>query len=357
MDNKKYVYWLEQLAKEDVYTAGKKSCNLGEMARAGMPVPPGFAITLAAYEKFINDTGLGRAILAYLNPLIDQLRENVDLFEEASIYIRQMVEATLVPAEIKEAILHYYRELGNRCGIPDVAVAVRSSGPISMPGQFDTFLNVRGEEEVIEKVVKVWASSFTGRAMAYRLQRGMYVESSPIGVAVLKMVNARSSGVMFTLDPVTGDRSRIFIEGSWGLGESLVSGQVTPDKYVVDKVTLEISKRVICPKSIELVYDASGNVKSVEVPLSRQTAPCLSDAEVVHLARLGKLVEKHYMFPQDIEWAVDADLPFPENVILLQTRPETVWTQKEVKPVTQPRASALEHIASSLLSGKKLFSS
>ncbi|HUW65955.1 MAG TPA: PEP/pyruvate-binding domain-containing protein [Spirochaetia bacterium] len=357
MSGKPYVCWLEQLANDNYRTAGKKCYNLGEMIRAGMPVPPGYAVTLDAYEQFVEETGLGRMIIEYLDPMVERLKEDINLFEEASRYIRNLVEGSPMPEGIKEPILTYYRELSKKCNLAEADVAVRSSGPVSMPGQFDTFLNVKGEREVIDHVVKVWASSFTGRAMAYRLQRGMRVESSPIGVAVLKMVKSKSSGVMFTLDPVNGDRSRIFIEGSWGLGESLVSGQVTPDKYVLDKVTLEISKRIICNKTIELVYDEGGNVKSLEVPPERRDAPCLSDGEIIHLARLGKMVEKHWGIPQDMEWAIDADLAFPENIILVQTRPETVWTQKPNVPLSQPKASALDLIAGNLLTGKKLFTS
>jgi len=350
-----YVYWLEQLADDNYRTAGKKCYNLGEMIRAGMPVPPGYAVTLDAYERFIEATGVGRRILDYLEPMVERLAENVDLFEEAGRYIRNLVEATPMPDDLREPILEHYHQLCGKCNVAAAEVAVRSSGPVSMPGQFDTFLNVKGGEEVIDKVVRVWASSFSGRAMAYRLQRGMRVESSPIGVAVLKMVNSRASGVMFTLNPVNGDRSRIFIEGSWGLGESLVSGQVTPDKYVVDKVTLEISQRIICDKTVELVREACGNVKSVEVPPDRRSQPCLTDGEIIHLARLGKMLEKHWGIPQDVEWAVDADRPFPENIILVQTRPETVWTRKTSAPVTQPKTSAMDHIVGHLLAGKKLF--
>lgn len=355
MDGKGYVHWLEDLDREDLYIAGRKCCGLGEMLRSGLPVPPGFAISLKAYESFIDETGAGRIILQYFNQIAGRLKEDVGLFEEASRYVCQLVESKPVPGEIEEAVLGFYRELCNRSGVPGVNVAIRSSGPVSMPGQFDTFLNISGEEEVIRHVKKVWASSFNARAIAYRMQRGMRVESSPIGVAVLKMVNAKSSGVMFTLDPVNGDLSRIFIEGSWGLGESLVSGQVTPDKFTVDKVTMRITKRQICSKAMKMVYDPAGLIMAVGVPPEEADLPCLEDNEVVELARLGKKVERHYGLPQDIEWAVDMDLPAPGNIILLQTRPETIWNRAEAKPVVKPKSSALEHIASSLLAGKKFF--
>lgn len=355
MDNKQFVYWLEDLDKEDLFLAGRKCCGLGEMLRSGLPVPPGFAVSLKAYETFIDETGVGQAILDYLADKTDRLKDDVDLLEEASRHISQLIESKPMPERIKDAILDHYEKLCAKCGVPNVNVAIRSSGPVSMPGQFDTFLNIHGPEEVISHVKKVWASSFNSRAVVYRMQRGMRVESSPIGVAVLKMVNAKSSGVMFTLDPLNGDLSRIFIEGSWGLGESLVSGQVTPDKYTVDKVTLQINKRVICSKKMKMVYGPNGHIMAVDVEPEEADLPCLEDSEIIQLAKLGKRVEQHYGMPQDLEWAVDKDLPPPENIILLQTRPETVWSKKEAQPVVKPKLSALEHITSNLLAGKKFF--
>ncbi|MFZ5631416.1 MAG: PEP/pyruvate-binding domain-containing protein [Bacillota bacterium] len=355
MEDNKYVYWLEDLDRDDLFLAGRKCCGLGEMLRSGLPVPPGFAVSLKAYETFIDETGVGRSIRQYFDDNIDRMKEDVGAFEEAGRHIGGLVESQPVPGDIREVILEHYHELGKRCGAPGVSVAIRSSGPVSMPGQFDTFLNINGPEEVLAHVKRVWASSFNARAIAYRMQRGMRVESSPIGVAVLKMVNARSSGVMFTLDPLNGDPSRIFIEGSWGLGESLVSGQVTPDKYTVDKVTLQITRRVICSKKMKMVYGPGGSIQAVDVPPEEVNLPCLEDSEVVQLAKLGKMVERHYGVPQDLEWAVDSDLPPPGNIILLQTRPETVWSRKKAEPVVKPKSSALEHIASTLLAGKKFF--
>lgn len=356
MNDNSLVFWLEDLDKEDLYLAGRKCCGLGEMLRSGLPVPPGFAVSLKAYEIFIDETGVGHDILDYLSDKKDRLQEDVDLLEEASAHISRLLESKPMPDRIRDSILDHYNRLCEKCGVPDVNVAVRSSGPVSMPGQFDTFLNIHGPEDLISHVKKVWASSFNSRAVAYRIQRGMRVESSPIGVAVIKMVNARSSGVMFTLDPLNGDLSRIFIEGSWGLGESLVSGQVTPDKYIVDKVTLNITKRVICSKNMKMIYDPNGHIMAVDVPTEEADLPCLKDSEIIQLARLGKKVEQHYGLPQDLEWAVDRDLPAPENIILLQTRPETVWNKKEAKPLIKPKSSALEHIAGNLLAGKKIFS-
>lgn len=354
-DKQSYVLWLEELPQGDAFVAGKKCSHLGEMRRAGLPVPPGFALTLEAYKKFLRDSGVEEDIIDYLNKNKSKLEKDVGMFEEASSYIiEKLIINKSMPLELRELIMDFYKKLNEQSQMKNVPVAVRSSGPVSMPGQFDTFLNVRGEKEIMEKIIRVWASSFNARAMAYRLQRGMALESSPIGVAVLQMINAKSSGVMFTLDPVNGDRSRIFIEGSWGLGESLVSGQVTPDKYILDKVTLELSQKNICRKVMEMVYGPEGNIVPRDVEDDRQNAPCLNIEEILELAKLGKRIEKHYGAPQDIEWAVDQNLPFPHNIFILQTRPETIWSKKPVEPVTKVKGSGTEIIARQLMQGIKL---
>jgi pyruvate,water dikinase len=354
-DKQNYVLWLEELPPGDAFAAGRKCSHLGEMRRAGLPVPPGFALTLDAYKKFLRDSGVEQDITDYLNKNKGRLEKDVGMFEEASTYIiKELILNKGMPLELQELIKDYYKKLNEQSSLENVPVAVRSSGPVSMPGQFDTFLNVRGEKDLMEKIIRVWASSFNARAMAYRLQRGMALESSPIGVAVLKMVNAKSSGVMFTLDPINGDRSRIFIEGSWGLGESLVSGQVTPDKYILDKVTLELSQKNICRKVMEMIYGPEGSIVSRDIEEERQNAPCLTPDEILELAKLGKRLEKHYGAPQDIEWAVDQNLPFPQNIFILQTRPETIWSKKTAKPVSQTKGSGAEIIARQLMQGIKL---
>ncbi len=354
MSVQRNLCWLRDLDPEDTFVAGRKCMGLGGMIRDGLAIPPGFATTLRAYDKFLELTGVNKEIDAYLTKVRDKMESDIGVFDEAEKYIRSLIEAQSMPKELEEEILSFYHQLGKECQVDNVPVAVRSSGPVSMPGQFDTFLHVEGEAALMEKIIKVWSSSFNARAMAYRLQRGMSVENSPIGIAVLKMVNAKSAGVMFTLDPLTGDRTVITIEGSWGLGESLVSGQVTPDNFTLNKVTMEITKRDIGEKAIEMIGGPEGEVISVEVDEKRRDIPCITDEEIIALGKLGKLVETLYKKPQDIEWAVDKDLPSPNNIILLQTRPETVWNKKEIKPVMESKASALDHIVKSLLTGKKI---
>ncbi len=354
MGEQSFVLWLDKISKDEPFVAGKKCGHLGEMQRAGLPVPPGFALTLDAYEKFLRESGVEKEIAACLENNKERLEKDTGVFEEISSYImNELILNKEMPPELRELLENFYEELCVECGVTDVPVAVRSSGPVSMPGQFDTYLNVCGKESLIYNIMKVWASSFNARAIAYRFQRDMKVESSPIGVAVLKMVNAKSSGVMFTLDPLNGDRSRIFIEGSWGLGESLVSGSVTPDKYIVDKVAMEIVDKTICTKTMELVYGENGDVVPRDVPQDKQDIPCLNDEEIMELAKLGKQIEKHYGKPQDVEWAVDVDLEFPRNIIILQARPETIWSKKQEAPVMETKGNATDIIARQLTQGIK----
>jgi pyruvate,water dikinase len=359
MSGQKHVSWLQDLDPEDTFVAGRKCMGLGGMIRDGLAIPPGFATTLVAYNKFLELTGLNKEIAAYFEKnkgkMEADLRVNdVRIFGEAEKYIGNLIETQSMPAELEEEILSFYHQLGKQCQVDDVPVAVRSSGPVSMPGQFDTFLHVEGEEALLEKIIKVWSSSYNARSMAYRLQRGMSLENSPIGIAIMKMVNARSSGVMFTLDPLNGDRSVITIEGSWGLGESLVSGQVTPDTFTLNKVTMEITKRTIGEKAIEMIGGPDGEVISVEVDEKRRNIPCITEEEIYGLGKLGKKVEAKYKLPQDIEWAVDDDLPASDNLVLLQTRPETVWNKKEIKPLYDSKKSAMDHIVSKLMAGEKI---
>ncbi len=333
------ILWFDEVGKEDTPLVGGKNANLGEMTRAGIPVPPGFAVTAYAYKRFITETGIAEKIYRIIRETV-RGRRDPKSYEEASKKVRRLIEATKPPEDVVETIKEAYRKLCERVG-GEAYVAVRSSATAedlaeaSFAGQQETYLNVRGEDQVVEKVVKCWSSLFTPRAIFYREQKGFRHEDVLISVGVQMMVDAKSAGVMFTLNPVTGDRSQIVIESSWGLGESVVSGSVTPDEFVVDKETLRILERRISEKAVERVRDPeTGETVEVEVPPERRRAPSLTDEEIVKLAELGRKIEEHYGRPQDIEWAIDRNLPFPENVLILQSRPETVWSIGEAgRPV------------------------
>ncbi|MEM1793001.1 MAG: phosphoenolpyruvate synthase [Thermofilaceae archaeon] len=338
------ILWFEELTKDDVPLVGGKNANLGEMIRAGIPVPPGFAVTAYAYRKFIEETGIRDEIQRILRERVRPGASAPEDYIEASREIRELIERTPTPKDIEEAIRKAYRELCERLGKAEEFVAVRSSATAedlpdaSFAGQQETYLNVKGEDEVVEKVKKCWSSLFTPRAIFYRESKGFAHEKVLISVAVQKMVNSRSAGVMFTIHPVTGEKDKIVIEGAWGLGESVVAGKVTPDEWVVDKNTLQIVERRVSEKVRELVRDpATGRNIEREVELGRRNAPALNDDEVRMLAELAVKIEKHYGRPMDIEWAVDRDLKFPESVFIVQARPETVWSAKavEAKPAEE----------------------
>ncbi len=337
---KRFILWLEEVTKDDVVLVGGKNANLGEMIRAGIPVPPGFAVSAYAYKYFLDKTGLAEKIYGMLRTLdVNNTKE----LEETSRKIRELIKQTPMPEEVEKAIREAYRELARRLGIENPRVAVRSSATAedmpeaSFAGQQETYLNVYGEDAVVKRVKDCWASLFTARAIFYRVAQGIAHERALMSVTVQKMVNSRSAGVMFTLHPVTGDPKVVVIEGSWGLGEAVVGGKVTPDEWVVDKETLEIVERKINRKNLAIVFNPEkGENEEIHLPdprypLFQPDAPSLNDEEVKKLAELAKLIEKHYGRHMDIEWAVDMDLEFPKNVFIVQARPETVWSAKKEK--------------------------
>lgn len=332
----KYVLEFEQITKALVPVVGGKNASLGEMLRAGIRVPPGFAITTDSYLEFLTEAGIASEIshiLATVNP------DEVASLDEAGAEIRGLIDNVSMPSVVTEAIGEGYARLCEKCQVEELPVAVRSSATAedlptaSFAGQQDTYLWIKGLDEVIRMVQRCWASLFTARAISYRARMNFPHKKVLISVGVQKMVNARAAGVIFTLNPVNGDPSRVVIEGSWGLGETVVSGAVTPDKFVVDKVVLEINERTISPKTIECVYDAEKGVIHCDVPLSQQNTSCVDDQEIKELVRVARQIEDHYGSPQDIEWAIDKDFPFPENIFIVQSRPETVWSQRPRKPV------------------------
>ena len=353
MTDEPYILWFRDCDKSCLSRVGGKNASLGEMTRAGLRVPPGFAVTTAAYRDFLEHSGLRPQIMTMLNALND---EDVNAVEQASRDIRQVMGETPIPAGVEDAIRSAYETLAEQCGMPDLPVAVRSSSTAedlpgaSFAGQQDTTLWVRRAGVVLVRTAICWSSLFTARAITYRNQMGFPHDKVLISVGIQKMANAKTAGVMFTLNPVNGDRSKIAIDASWGLGESVVSGVVTPDNFLVDKVTFDIIRRTASPKLIEYEPDPeAGRVQILEVPPERQTQLCLSDDEVVGLAHLGKRIEQHYGAPQDIEWAIDRDLPFPDNVVVLQSRPETVWSQHARSPMTANRSTGVEGVLATLL--------
>ena len=335
--DKSEILWFETLRNTDVPIVGGKNASLGEMINAGMPVPPGFAVTAYAYESFIKQTGIAKKIYQIINKTVTD-PNNPKQYDAASKKIRVLVEKTPIPSKTVKSIKEAYKELKKRFNSKDAFVAVRSSATAedlpdaSFAGQQETYLNVKGSDELLEKVVKCWSSLFTPRAIFYRNEKGFSHEKVFISVGVQKMVNSRAAGVMFTINPVTGEMDEIVIEGNYGLGETVVSGAVNPDDFVVDKATLEIEERRIARKTIQYIRDSkTGKTVHLDVPIEKQKEPCLNDEEIIQLTKLAKLIEAHYKKAMDIEWAIDKDLSFPKNIFVVQARPETVWSSRSIE--------------------------
>jgi pyruvate,water dikinase len=331
-----YTLWFDKAGKEAIGLVGGKNASLGELIKADIPVPPGFSVTTETYSEFLSGGGLKEKIENLLSKIDIQ---DVSSLENASKVIRQLMAEATFSKRIEEEISSNYQALTQVCDVRDLPVAVRSSATAedlpgaSFAGQQDTFLWVQGSDEVLEKIKLCMSSLFTPRAISYRIKMGFPHEKVLISVGIQKIVDARAAGVMFTLNPTNGDPSKVVIEGNWGLGETVVSGICNPDKYVVDKVTKEIERKVSL-KECECIYDpVRGGVAHVDTPPERREIPCIEDQEILELARYAKKVEGYYGCPQDIEWAIDKQKPFPLNIFMVQSRPETIWSQQKKGPV------------------------
>ena len=319
-----YTVWLDEVRKEDVALAGGKGANLGELGRAGLPVPPGFVVITGAYDAFVERGGLRDEILDLASRAGDSVA-----FEAAAKNIRALFARTEIPDGLAEEIRTAYRELAEGGETP---VSARSSATAedlpgaSFAGQQETYLNVRGAGALVEAVRACWASLWTARAMAYRRRQGIEPAKVSLAVVVQRMVEADASGILFTADPVSGRRDRSVISAAWGLGEAVVGGRVTPDALVVDKASGRVISRETADKEVMTVYTEDGTEER-PVPEARRLRPVLDDRMAAILARYGARIEELYGAPQDIEWAL-SDGEF----FVLQARPVTALP--EVPPPT-----------------------
>jgi pyruvate, water dikinase len=341
------VVWLENVRKDDVHIVGGKCANLGELTAKGVTVPPGFAVTADAFRRFLEETKLGEVIQKTLTS--GEGPRDPKQYEEASEEIRKIIESAPMPADIASEVRSAYRDLERKTGNTQVKVAVRSSATsedlpdASFAGQQDTYLNVKGEDQLVHYVQKCWSSLYTPRAIFYREEKGFPHEKVLISVGVQKMVDSEVSGVIFTLDPVNGDPSKIIIESCWGLGEALVSGLVRPDRYIVDKGTLQIVHKEIVPKMVEHVPNLeTGLTMQRDVPAERRNTASLGDEQVVELARLARDIEDHYQTPQDVEFAVEHS-ESGQKVYVVQTWPETFWARMK-SPSDSSRAHIIDRV-------------
>ena len=336
-----FIRWFQDLTRQDVPIAGGKGANLGEMTRAGLPVPPGYVITVDAYWRFYQASGIADQVAAQLAHL------DVDdptMLRDVSEAIQGLIRRVRVPVEVRASIVDAYRELSERQGIEEESVAVRSSATVedtaqfSFAGMFQSFLNVHGPDELVQQVKDCWASLFGARVLFYRVKQGLAGEQV-IAVIVQKMVNADKSGVLFTVDPATNDPRTLVIEAAWGLGEVVVGGQVTPDRYEVDKESLTLARQVIGNKGFMLVRDErTGENTRVDLPEEKAAAQVLTEQEVRTLAELGRQDESHYGSPQDAEWAIEKG-----TIYLVQTRPVTTLIEKAKMPAPAEKGQVLLH--------------
>lgn len=314
----KWLFWLEELDQGYNEVVGKKSANLGEIIKLGLPVPHGFALTVEAYNRFITEGGAKQKIQNYLSHFNIE-PNNIAWTIQASREIHQIIRSSKMPEDMIIDLESYYDTLSSRYSQTDLAVSVRSAGAKSRPGQYETYLNVKGINELIRTIIEVWSSSFNDRSLAFRYQNNLPLDIDPIGITVLKMVNARSAGVALTVNPNTGYMHTIIIEANWGLGESVVSGDITPDLYVLDKRSLDIHEKKLGNKTYQVIVAEDGVVQEAISKL-QQSDFCISDDEAREIGRLCRILEEHFGTPQDLEWAIDYDLVQGKNLFLLQTR-------------------------------------
>ena len=330
-----YIQWFEDLDGDDVELVGGKGANLGEMTNAGIPVPSGFCVTADAYEVFVNETGIQDKIMELIGDVEDY--EDSDKLNDTAKKIRNLIKSTEMPDDIRDEIVNAYEEMNERYGKDDVYTAVRSSATAedlpdaSFAGQQETYLDISGVDSLLDSVQKCWASLWTTRATYYRERQGFDHSKVYLSAVVQKMVNSETAGVMFTANPANNDTSEIMINASWGLGESVVSGAVSPDEYIVDKENLNIKDKHIAKKKIMIVRDPETGVGTVKVDTEDQLGEeyvekeCLDDEKIKKLAEIGIKIEDHYNAPQDIEWAYDTDT---DELQIVQSRPVTTLEEK-----------------------------
>ncbi|HUT38968.1 MAG TPA: phosphoenolpyruvate synthase [Methanoregula sp.] len=328
------ILWLEEIRKEDIISVGGKGASLGEMASIGLPVPKAFMVTAQAFRRFLVETNLEKKLFASYERLDV---ENNEALEKAANGAKAMVLKAKIPAALKDDIRKAYKKMNSS----DLIVAVRSSATAedlpdaSFAGQQETYLNIKGDAALLEAVQKCWASLYGARAIYYRAKQGFDDQTVNISVVVQQLVHSEKAGVMFTSHPITGEPLTI-IEGSWGLGEAVVSGSVSPDKYIFDQRSEKVVDILVSNKKVEIISDGDHGTKIVDVVGARQDAQVLSDAEITKLAMYGKIAENHYGIPQDVEWGI-----VNGTIYILQSRPiTTIGNKKEAKQMSGQKQSA-----------------
>ncbi len=352
------IVWLDDAAAPGDPLLGGKFSSLATSMAAGYAVPPGFGITTVAYRDFLDAAGLvGEA---------RRVRQAVPGLALADIqaetaHLTETIMTADLPLDLEATVRKSYAELEVRTACANVPVAVRSSGEsedlagASFAGQYETYLWISGADDVLKHMRMCWAGMFSETVLSYQRDGDTVITQGDIAmcVGVQQMVQARSAGVMFTLDPLTGDRSKIVFEACWGLGEGVVKGDITPSLFVIDKVTFDVLKRQVATQTEEYRFKPdAGTVGLAPIEPSRQEMVCLSDENIQFLAKLGKRIEADRGAPQDIEWAIGTD----DDLWVLQVRPETVWSRKSPSRPIAATKSPVDHVLSRL-SGVKVAAS
>jgi pyruvate, water dikinase len=336
------VSWFADIGLADRADVGGKGGSLGELQRAGIAVPPGFVVRTGAFERAIEVLEREAPVRARVEALDPH---DLPGIVACSRDLRHRVEACDLPPDLLGEIAAAH---GTLCGNARArAVAVRSSATTedasdaSFAGLQDTYLWITGTAGVLESVRRCWASLYSVESISYRRRRGFAEATVAMAVVVQTMVDARSAGVVFTRSPMTGDRSVLAIEAAWGLGSAVVGGEVTPDRWVIGKITGEISLREISDKTVQHAPAPTGGVDVIAVAADLRHAACMSDEELQALRTIARAIERHYGCAQDIEWAVDR---VSGDILILQSRPETVWSKKETEPTARAAENPLAHV-------------
>lgn len=303
----------KKLDKSHVSLAGGKGASLGEMTKAGIPVPPGFVVLSDSFEKFLDETDLAVEIEAIIKKVN---HEDINSVEQASVKIRDLIGDAIMPEDIAQAIKKEFKKLEAKYVAVRSSATAEDSSVASWAGELESYLNTT-EKDLLEKVKKCWSSLFTPRAIFYRFEKKLHDTKVSVAVVVQKMVQSEISGITFTVHPVTEDRDQMVIEAGWGLGEAIVSGMITPDAYVVDKKDFSIMDVNVADQQKYIIHTPKGN-KFTDVAASKREEQKLSGAQIIELAKICAGIEKHYGFPCDIEWAYEKG-----NFYIVQSRPIT----------------------------------
>lgn len=343
------IRWFRDVSLADRPSVGGKGASLGELTRAGIAVPPGFVVGTEAFDRFVEVVERSTAVRARVEALE---ADDLESLQTCSADIQGAMLSHALPEVVRAPLREAHSALFAGGAIGPVAVrssaTAEDSADASFAGLQDTLLWILDFPALERALLQCWSSLYSVPSISYRRKRAMPESEVSMAVVVQQMVDSRTAGVLFTRSPTTGDRSVVVIEGAWGLGSAVVSGEVTPDRFVVAKITGEITVRDIRDKHVMHVPLERGGTQEVATPEAQRLVPCLNDRQLDQLRELGRRIERHYGCPQDIEWAFDGS----GALLVLQSRPETVWAARDAAPVARVQENPLHHLMS-VFGGKR----